>query len=106
MQVKCAGCPTKAKQALFGIPPEAFNSVDVITTFGKFVLAMINPKMLAVTHIDQTMIAARCERYENMFQQLRQKEKDRLKARSIKSIPAYNHIKKLTKFIYLFLANR
>ena len=70
MQVKCAGCPTKAKQALFGIPPEAFNSVDVITTFGKFVLAMINPKMLAVTHIDQTIIAtpaARRDKLETCF---------------------------------------
>ena len=44
-------------QSRFCISPEAFNTVDVIAAFGKFVLAMINPKMLAVTHIDQTIIA-------------------------------------------------
>jgi hypothetical protein len=68
MQVKCAGGhATEAKQARFGIPPEAFNSVDVITTFGKFVLAMINPKMLAVTHIDQTIIATPAVRVDECF---------------------------------------
>jgi hypothetical protein len=49
MQVKCSwGHATESKQAIFGIPPETFNAVDVVTAFSKFVLTMINPKMLTV----------------------------------------------------------
>ena len=48
--------------------PEAFNTVDVIAAFGKFVLAMINPKMLAITHIDQTIIATPTVRVDDAFE--------------------------------------
>ena len=69
MQVKCTGGhATESKQARFGIPPETFNSIDVITAFGKFILAMINPELLTVTNIDQAIIAAPAVRVDDAFE--------------------------------------
>ena len=62
------GHATESKQARFGIPPETFNSVDAITAFGKFILVMINPKMLTVTNIDKTIIAAPTVRVDDAFE--------------------------------------
>ena len=69
MQVKCTGGhATESKQARFGIPPETFISVDVITAFGKFILAMIYPEMLTVTNINQTIIATPAVRVDDAFE--------------------------------------
>jgi hypothetical protein len=33
------------------MPPKAFNTVDVVTTLGKFILTVIDTKVLAITNI-------------------------------------------------------
>jgi hypothetical protein len=54
MQVEGAGGHTpKPNQACFRIAPESFNAIDVSPSFGKFVLAAIDAKMFAITHIDR-----------------------------------------------------
>jgi len=50
------------------VTPEAFNPIDVSTTFGKFVLAVIDAQMLAITDIDQAVIAAPAVRVDDAFQ--------------------------------------
>ena len=58
MQVEGAGGHTaKPNQACFRIAPESFNTIDVSTPFGKFVLAVIDTKMFAIAHIDQAIVA-------------------------------------------------
>ncbi len=38
--------------------PEALNTIDVVAAFGKFVVAVIDPKVLAITDINQAVITA------------------------------------------------
>ena len=59
---------TETKQARLSTPPEAFDSVDVIRAFGKFILAMINREMLTVTNINQTIIATPAVRVDDAFE--------------------------------------
>jgi len=69
MQVKCSWShATESIQARFCVPPETFNAVDVVTASGKFILTMINPKMLTVTNIDKTIIAAPAVRVDDAFE--------------------------------------
>ena len=42
---------------VFGNVPEAFDVVDVVLTSGEFVLAMVDTKMLAVSDIDENIVA-------------------------------------------------
>jgi hypothetical protein len=39
------------------MPPEAFDTVDVVAACGKFIFTMIYTKVLAVTNVDETIIA-------------------------------------------------
>lgn len=41
----------------FGDAPEAFDAVDVAVTSGKFIIAMVDTKMLVVSHIDEAIVA-------------------------------------------------
>ena len=69
MQVEGTGShATKANQACFGMSPEAFNPVDVVAAFCKFVLAMIDSKVLAVPHVNQAVIATPTVRVDDAFQ--------------------------------------
>lgn len=43
-------------QSAFGKTPEGFDSVDVIWTPGKFILTMVDPKMLVESQVDQAII--------------------------------------------------
>lgn len=45
-------------QTAFGIRPEAFDAVDVNIADGKKIVRMIDSQMLAVTDIDQSVVAA------------------------------------------------
>jgi hypothetical protein len=56
---------TEANQARFGVTPETFNAVDVSTTFSEFVLAMIDAKVLAITDIDQAIVATPAVRIDH-----------------------------------------
>ena len=40
------------------MPPEAFDTVDVVAAFGKFIFTMIYTKVLAVADINQAVITA------------------------------------------------
>ena len=69
MQVEGAGGhATETNQACFRVPPESFNAVDVSTTFGKFVLAVIDAQMLSKTNIDQAVVATLAVRVDDAFQ--------------------------------------
>lgn len=41
----------------FGDAPEALDAVDVVVTFGKLVVAMVDTKVLVVAHIHQAIVA-------------------------------------------------
>lgn len=47
--------------------PKPFNTVDVVTTFGKLILAVVNTKVFTITNIDQTIIAAPAVRVDDTF---------------------------------------
>ena len=49
------------------MPPEAFDPVDVVTAFGKFIFAVIDTKVLAITNINQTVIATPTVRLDDAF---------------------------------------
>ena len=69
MQVEGTGSHTsETNESCFCMPPDAFNTVDVVAAFGKFIFAMINTKVLAVTNIDQTVIATPAVRVDDAFQ--------------------------------------
>ena len=54
IQVEGAGGhAADTNQTRFCMTPKTFNPVDVVTDLGKFVLAVIDPKVLAITNIDQ-----------------------------------------------------
>jgi len=66
MQVE--GCWTHAaetNQARLGVIPETFNAVDVSATFCKFVMAVIDAKMLTITDIDQAIGATPAVRIDH-----------------------------------------
>ena len=46
----------KTSQASFGVPPKAFNPVDMTRATGKFIVAMIDSEMLLVPQVHQTVI--------------------------------------------------
>ena len=48
---------TESKQPSFGKTPEALNPVHVDAASNKFILPMIDSKMLPIAHVDQTVIA-------------------------------------------------
>ena len=48
--------------------PKTFNSVDVVAALGKFVLTVVNTKVLAVTNIDEAVVATPSVRVDNAFQ--------------------------------------
>ena len=48
--------PSKSCEARFRKAPEAFDSVDMSFTPGKFVTAMINPKVFAIADIDKAIV--------------------------------------------------
>lgn len=50
--------PVEFSQASLGVTPERFNSVDMVTSPGKFVLAMMDSEMLVKTQVDQSMISS------------------------------------------------
>ena len=59
MQVKCRlGDTVKLHQAAFRKGPEGFDTVDVATTAGKFILAMRNTIVLLEPDIDQAVVTA------------------------------------------------
>ena len=41
----------------FGNAPEAFDAVDVVISLGKFILAMVDTKVLVVSHIRKAIAA-------------------------------------------------
>ena len=47
--------------------PKTFNTVDVVTAFGKFIFTMINTKMLSVPNINQTIISTPAVRADDSF---------------------------------------
>src|SRR5512136_1387833 len=58
MQEKgCLTHSSETSKARFGEPPEAFYAVDMSLAPGKFIAAMIDSKVFAVTYINQTVIA-------------------------------------------------
>ena len=69
MQVEGAGGHTaKPNQACFRIAPESFNAIDVSVPFGKFVLAVIDAKMFAITYINQAIVATPAVRVDDALQ--------------------------------------
>jgi len=58
----------EANQPGLGMPPEAFDAVDVSVPFGKFVLAVIDAQMLAVTDIDQAIVTTPAIRIDDAFE--------------------------------------
>jgi len=49
------------------MPPEAFNAVDVVAAFGKFVLTVIDTKVFAIANINQTIITTPTVRVDDAF---------------------------------------
>ena len=47
--------------------PKTFNPVDVVAALGKLVLAVVDTKVLAVAHINQTIIATPSVRVDDAF---------------------------------------
>ena len=52
----------------FGKTPKTFYTVDVSAAMCKFVLSVINPKMLAITHINQSAISTSTIRIDDAVQ--------------------------------------
>ena len=50
--------PVEFSQASLGVTPERFNSVDMVTSPGKFVLAMMDSEMLVKTQVDQSILSS------------------------------------------------
>ena len=50
--------PAEPGQSILGKAPEPFDSVNVSMAFNKFIAAMIDPQMLSITQIHQSVIAA------------------------------------------------
>jgi len=48
---------SETNQTGLGVAPETFNTVDVRSTLSEFVLAMIDAQVLAITNVDQTIVA-------------------------------------------------
>jgi hypothetical protein len=48
--------------------PKTFYPVDVVTALGKFILTVINTKMLAIADIDEAVVATPSVRVDNAFQ--------------------------------------
>ena len=59
---------TKANQPTFGMPPEPFDPIDMSSTGNEFITAMIDPKMFAITNIDQAVITAPAIGINDAFQ--------------------------------------
>ncbi len=59
MQVEFVGRDAmKLLQAMFGITPERLNAVDMLCASGKFIRAMTDSEVLAVTDINESVIPA------------------------------------------------
>ena len=58
---------TETNESCFCMAPDAFCPVDVSTTFSKFILAVIDAQVFAVTHIDQAVIATPTVRVDDAF---------------------------------------
>ena len=59
VEVKCVFLqPPKTYKPCFGVCPKALYTVDVCVFIGKFVVPMLNPKMLLVSYIHQTIVPA------------------------------------------------
>ena len=57
--------PTKAHKPGFGKGPETFNPIDMRIFGSKLVLTMLNPKVLLIAQINQTIIAPPTIRMDN-----------------------------------------
>ncbi len=49
--------PFRPAQSQFGVSPKGLNAINMRALIGKFIAAMLNPKMLRITNINQTMVA-------------------------------------------------
>lgn len=49
--------PVKLYQTMLGIAPKGFNTVDMLHTSSKLIVAVTNSKMFGKTHVDQSLTA-------------------------------------------------
>ena len=69
MEVKSVFCqPSKAHKARLCEGPEAFNAINMWVFIGKFIVAMLHPKVLLIAQVNQAIVAAPAVRVDNTFE--------------------------------------
>ena len=51
----------------FGITPEAFDSIDMVFAMDEFILSMVDPKVLFITKVDESIVTSPAIGMDNAF---------------------------------------
>jgi len=68
MQMKSLFAHTsESEKPGFGITPEAFDSVDMAFAMDEFILSMVDPKVLFITKVNESIVTSPTIRMDNAF---------------------------------------